>query len=77
MSNTTPMLTAKQEVLDLISALPDECSYDEIRYRLYLHRKLRESEKAVAEGRVHTQEEVERIAKTWFTSSGPIPPSKT
>ncbi len=74
---TKPMLTAKQEVLDLLNALPDECSYDEIRYRLYLHRKLRESEKAIGDGRVHTQDEVERMAKTWFTSSGPTPPSKT
>jgi hypothetical protein len=64
---TKPTLTAKQEVLDLIGALPDECSYDDIRYRLYLHRKLRESEKAIAEGRVHTQDEAEQIARSWFT----------
>ena len=72
---TKPTLSAKQEVLDLLASLPDECSYEEIRYRLYLHRKLRESEEAIAEGRVHTQDEVERMSKSWFTSSGPTPPS--
>jgi hypothetical protein len=74
---TKPTLCVKREVLDLISALPDECSYDEIRFRLYLHRKWRESEKAIAEGRVHTQDEVERITQTWFPSSGMTPPSTT
>lgn len=68
------MLTAKQVVLEVIESLPDDCTLDDISYRLYLRRKLERSAKNIEEGRVYSTEEAREIVKSWFTSSGPTKP---
>jgi hypothetical protein len=68
------MLTAKVVALEVINSLPDNCSLDDISYRLYLRRKLERSAKDIAEGRVYSTEEAREIVQSWFTSSGPTKP---
>jgi hypothetical protein len=65
------MQTAKQVALDVINSLPDNCSLDDISYRLYLQRKLKGSAEDIEAGRVHSTDEVEEQVRSWFTSSGP------
>jgi hypothetical protein len=71
------MQSAKQVAMQVIQSLPDDCTLDDISYRLYLHRKLERSADDIKHGRTHTQQEAEEIVRSWFTSSGPSNPSAT
>jgi hypothetical protein len=65
------MQTAKEVTLEVLSTLPDDCTLDDISYRLYLRHKLERSSQDIAAGRVHSEDEAREIVKSWFTSSGP------
>ena len=54
------MLTAKQEVMELLKDLPDTSTLEEIQYHLYVRQKIQRGIKDVEEVRVYTQEEVEK-----------------
>jgi len=60
------MQTAKQEVTGLLNRLPEDCSLEDIQYHLYVLQKIERGMKDVAEGRVYTQEEVEKKMSKWF-----------
>ncbi len=60
------MRTAKQEVTGLLNRLPEDCSLEDIQYHLYVLQKIERGMKDVAEGRVYTQEEVEKKMSKWF-----------
>lgn len=55
------MLTAKHEVSRLLDRLPDDCSLEDIQYHLYVIQKIEHGLKDAEEGRVYTQEEVEKM----------------
>jgi predicted transcriptional regulator len=54
------MLTAKQEVMELLKDLPDTSTLEEIQYHLYVRQKVQRGIQDVEEGRIYTQEEVEK-----------------
>ena len=60
------MQTAKQEVTGLLNRLPEDCSLEDIQYHLYVLQKIERGMKDVAEGRVYTQEEVEKMMSKWL-----------
>ena len=60
------MPTAKQEVSGLLNRLPEDCSLEDIQYHLYVLQKIERGMKDVAEGRVYTQEEVEKKMSKWL-----------
>lgn len=60
------MQTAKQEVAGLLNRLPEDCSLEDIQYHLYVLQKIERGMKDVAEGRVYTQEEVEKKMSKWL-----------
>jgi len=60
------MQTAKQEVSELLNRLPDDCSLEDIQYHLYVLQKIERGLKDVEEGRVYTQEEVEKMMSKWL-----------
>ncbi len=60
------MPTAKQEVTGLLNRLPEDCSLEDIQYHLYVLQKIERGMKDVAEGRVYTQEEVEKKMSKWL-----------
>jgi predicted transcriptional regulator len=60
------MASAKQIALDVVRALPDDCTLEEAAYRLRLRQLVEEGRDDIREGRVFTQEEVEREADTWL-----------
>jgi predicted transcriptional regulator len=62
------MSTAKEDVEALLTKLPDDCSLEDIQYRLYVIDKVRHGlEVADAQGTI-TQEEVEERLSTWITA---------
>ncbi len=60
------MIIAKQQVLDMIKALPEKIDVDELMYRLYLRQKLEAAEEDVREGRLISHEEVVKETSKWF-----------
>ena len=61
------MLDAKQQALKLIESLPDDCSLEDIHYRLYFCEKVEKGIQAIAEGRVVSQNDAE--ARVLFPNS--------
>jgi predicted transcriptional regulator len=60
------MRTAKREVGRLLTRLPDNCSLEDIQYHLYVLQKIEKGLKDVEEGRVYTQEEVDKKMLKWL-----------
>ena len=60
------MQTVKQEVSKLLENLPDDCALEDIQYHLYVLQKIERGLKDADEGRVYTQEEVERMMAKWL-----------
>ncbi len=61
------MQTAKAQAESLLQRLPDDCSYDDIHYHLYVVEKIRRGlESAENEGTL-SQEEMEKRLEQWFS----------
>jgi hypothetical protein len=63
------MQTTKQEVSDLLNRLPDDCTLEDVQYHLYhlyVLQKIERGLKDVEEGRVYTQEEVEKKMSSYL-----------
>ena len=56
---------SKQEVLNLINNLPDDVSFDEVLYQLYLMSNVNEGISDIQDGRIFTQDEV--IGNIYYT----------
>jgi len=60
------MQTVKQEVSNLLNRLPDDCTLEDVQYHLYVLQKIERGLKDAEEGRVYTQEEVEKMMSKWL-----------
>ena len=60
------MQTTKQEVSNLLNRLPDDCTLEDVQYHLYVLQKIERGLKDVEEGRIYTQEEVEKKMSKWL-----------
>ncbi len=60
------MQTTKQEISDLLNRLPDDCTLEDVQYHLYVLQKIERGLKDVEEGRIYTQEEVEKKMSKWL-----------
>lgn len=54
------MSVAKEEAKELIDKLPEEATWDDIMYQLYVKKKLAVAAKAAEEGRVIPHKEVKK-----------------
>jgi hypothetical protein len=60
------MSTAKEEVNVLLSKLPDDCSFEDIQYHLYVIEKIRNGLDAAKSRGTVPQEEVEERFRKWL-----------
>jgi predicted transcriptional regulator len=60
------MSTPKEEVRKLLDQLPDDSSFEEIQYHIYVREKIERGLKDIKEGRVLSHEEVERRMAKWL-----------
>jgi len=60
------MNTPKEAVAEIIRDLPDDATYDDIIYHIYVRSRIERGLKDVEEGRVFSQEEVEEMMKKWI-----------
>ena len=52
------MSTVREELIELAKRLPDECTWDDVMYQIYVRQKIEEGKRDIAEGRVYSHEEV-------------------
>jgi predicted transcriptional regulator len=57
------MATAKQLVQDLLEALPDDCSLEDITYELYVRQAIAQGERDADAGQLVSHDEVMRQAR--------------
>lgn len=57
---------AKEEVRRLIDQLPDDASFEDIHYHIYVCQKIERGLKDVEEGRLADQQEIERRMARWL-----------
>ncbi|MBF0465154.1 MAG: hypothetical protein HQK88_02300 [Nitrospirae bacterium] len=60
------MLTPKQEIVSLINQLPEDCSFEDIQYHLYVLQKIEKGMSDVSEGCIYSQDEAEKIMSKWL-----------
>ena len=51
-------MTVKDAALEIMKSLPDECTWDEVMYRIYVRQKIEAGIQAVDEGRLIPHEEI-------------------
>lgn len=62
-------MSLKQEMLDLIQQLPDDCTIEDVQYHLYVRQKVERGLKAAEEGQVVSQEEARKRYSQWLTQT--------
>lgn len=60
------MSTAKEEVKRILDQIPDNASFEDIQYHIYVCQKIERGRRDVEEGRVITQEEMEQRMSKWL-----------
>jgi len=60
------MKNTKQEVIDLIAQLPDDCTLEDIQYHIYVKQKIVSGLQDIEKGDAYTQEEVEERLSKWL-----------
>ena len=60
------MQTAKQEVKELLDTLPEDTTFEDIQYHLYVRQKVQRGIQDINEGRIHSQDEVEKRMEKWI-----------
>jgi len=60
------MATAKEEVRQLLDHLPDDVSFEQIQYHIYVRQKVEKALAAANEDRLLSQEEVEARMAKWL-----------
>jgi predicted transcriptional regulator len=59
------MATAKQEVMDMLSRLPPDVSYDEIMAEIYFKQKVNGSLEQIEKGQIVSHEEAKARLSKW------------
>jgi predicted transcriptional regulator len=60
------MSDVKQQVRNLLDRLPDDCTFDDLQYQLYVLDKIRRAEQEIAEGKGVPHEEVKQRLSKWL-----------
>ena len=60
------MSAVKEEVRRLLERLPDDVSFEDVQYHLYVLQQIERGVRDVEEGRVVSQEEMERRMARWL-----------
>ena len=61
------METAKEQVQQLLSALPEDATLEDIQYHLYVRQKIEQGLADVEAGRVMSHAEVQQRLAKWLT----------
>ena len=72
-AGTSPVeLSPKEEVAELLRNIPDDVTLEDIAYHLDVLIKLKEGDRAIAEGRFVSIEEAKVLARQWLSGEKEI-----
>ena len=60
------MTAVKQEVQKIIQKLPDDCTYEDIQYHLYVVKKIKNGISRAEKGEVSSHEEAKQRMAKWL-----------
>jgi len=60
------MSTAKEEVRKILDQIPEDASFEDIQYHIYVCQKIEHGLRDIEENRIFSQEEVERRMSKWL-----------
>ncbi|MGB2728388.1 MAG: hypothetical protein WBD09_07910 [Halobacteriota archaeon] len=60
------MSTAKEEVRKMLDQIPEDATFEDIQYHIYVQEKIERGMNDIKEGRVLSQEEIERRMSKWL-----------
>ena len=60
------MSKAKEEVRKMLDEIPDDATFEDIQYHIYVREKIEHGLKEIEEGQVLSQEEVEKRMSKWL-----------
>lgn len=63
------MVTPKQEIQAFVERLPDDATWEEVQYHIYVRQKIERALEDVKHGRTFSHEEVKAEMQKWLTSS--------
>jgi predicted transcriptional regulator len=66
------MNSAKEEVRRILDDLPEDASFEDIQYHIYVCQKINRGLKDVEEGRVVSQKEAQKRAEQWLGESNAV-----
>lgn len=64
------MVSVKQQIRELLDRLPDDVTYEDVQYHLYVRQKVERSLQAVDEQGTVDQDQVEREMQQWLSRYG-------
>ncbi|MEX5217240.1 MAG: hypothetical protein AB7G68_11945 [Nitrospiraceae bacterium] len=62
-------MTTKQAVLDLLEELPEDCTFDDIQYHLYVLQTIERGRREIAQGQTLSHEDVKRELRAKWQGS--------
>jgi hypothetical protein len=60
------MASPKQVAREILDSLPDDCSLEEIQYRLHVRQMIEEGREDVRRGDIASQHEIEQDLERWL-----------
>jgi hypothetical protein len=60
-------VTAKEGVRKMLDLLPDDATYEDIQYHIYVREKIERGLQEMAEGKGVSEEEMEKIFNQWLS----------
>jgi predicted transcriptional regulator len=66
-----PVMRAKETVRDLLERLPDDCTFEDVLYHVYVAQQVEEGTRAARDGRVIPHEQVMRELRRKWLGGGP------
>lgn len=64
------MDNVKQKVMMILQSMPEDCTWEQVRYRLYLNHQIEMSEAEIDAGRTIPHEQVMKEMEEWLASNG-------
>jgi len=61
------MGVARDEILRLVESLPDDATWEDVQYSVYVRERIERGRREAAEGKLIDQEEIERRMEKWTT----------
>ena len=67
------MSPVKEAAIKLIQSLPENCTFEDIQYHLYVREKVEAGIQAIEAGKILSEDEADRRISEWLESFGQNP----